>query len=85
MRAKYAIEHCKSKVDKLFVLLNSDDSIKKYKGPNRPVENQEIRIDKINSYDQDCYYFIFDNLIPNKFQKLFNQIYIYLKSGPLLQ
>ena len=25
---KYAIEHCKSKVDKLFVLLNSDDSIK---------------------------------------------------------
>lgn len=64
---KYAIEHCKSKVDKLFVLLNSDDSIKKYKGPNRPVENQEIRIDKINSYDKDCYYFIFDNLIPNKF------------------
>ena len=30
MSHKYAIEYCKSKVDKLFVLLNSDDSIKKY-------------------------------------------------------
>ena len=49
--------------------------------PNRPVENQEIRIDKINSYDQDCYYFIFDNLIPNKFLEIIQpNIYFYLNS-----
>lgn len=69
---KFAIEHCKSKVDKLFVLLNSDNSIKKYKGPNRPIENQEIRIQNINNYDGDCYYFIFDNLIPNDILKIIN-------------
>ncbi len=69
---KFAIEHCKSKVDKLFVLLNSDSSIKKYKGPNRPIENQEIRIQNINNYDEDCYYFIFDNLIPNDILKIIN-------------
>ncbi len=62
---KYAIENCKTKVDKLFVLLNSDNSIKQYKGPNRPIENQEIRIQNINNYENECYYFIFDKLIPN--------------------
>ena len=70
---KFAIEHCKSKVDKLFVLLNSDNSIKKYKGPNRPIENQEIRIQNINNYDGDCYYFIFDNLIPNNILKIITE------------
>ena len=67
---KHAIEYCKSKVDKLFILLNSDKSIKQYKGPNRPIENQEIRTQKLNKYDNDCYYFTFDSLIPNNILKI---------------
>ena len=44
---KYLLKRSKEKSDKLIVLLNSDKSIKKLKGPERPVQNEIIRKKKL--------------------------------------
>ena len=40
---KDAISFALKNVDKLFLLLNSDKSVSLYKGPSRPIENEEVR------------------------------------------
>ena len=62
---KEAIKFSKENCDELIVLVNSDQSIKKYKGPTRPIESENKRIENLNHLFNDCYYFSFDYLIPN--------------------
>jgi len=62
---KEAIKFSKENCDELIVLVNSDQSIKKYKGPTRPIENENKRIENLDSLYNDCYFFLFDYLIPN--------------------
>lgn len=62
---KEAIKFSKENCDKLIVLVNSDQSIKKYKGPTRPIESENKRIENLNNLYNDCYFFLFDYLIPN--------------------
>lgn len=53
---KKAKEHC----DILIVGINTDESIKKYKGINRPFRNEKDRISLINSIEDIDYCFLFD-------------------------
>ncbi len=62
---KYALRYCSEKVDFLFVLINSDQSIKTYKGNQRPFNNLDIRINSINNDFKELYLYSFDELIPN--------------------
>ena len=60
-----AINKSSNKVDKLFVLVNSDYSIRKYKGRSRPINKENIRINKLEKFNENNFYFLFDELIPN--------------------
>lgn len=62
----YLLKKSKSKCDKLIVLLNSDSSVKKIKGKNRPIENQTIRRKKLmyNKYIDGV--IIFNEVTPLK-------------------
>ena len=53
---KQAKEHC----DVLVVGVNSDASIKRYKGPNRPIQNQETRANILAALEIVDYVIIFD-------------------------
>ncbi len=53
---KQAKEHC----DILVVGVNSDASIKRYKGPTRPIQNQETRAQILSALEMVDYVIIFD-------------------------
>ena len=58
------LKHCKSIGDKVYVGLNSDDSVKKLKGPRRPYNAQMDRkliLESIRFVDEVC---IFDEETP---------------------
>lgn len=59
------LREAKSQGDVLVVLLNSDKSARGYKGPNRPINNQEERAQVLSSVDAVDYITVFDELIPN--------------------
>jgi rfaE bifunctional protein nucleotidyltransferase chain/domain len=44
---KYLLKKSKQQSDKLIVLLNSDNSIQKIKGPDRPIEREIVRKKKL--------------------------------------
>jgi len=60
-----AIIFSSKQVDNLFVLVNSDSSIKKYKGESRPINNEQKRLRDLNLFNEKNYYILFDELIPN--------------------
>ncbi len=62
---KLALDFCKSKVDKLVVLINSDESIRLYKGNERPFIKLAERINDLNVYDNELFICMFNDLIPN--------------------
>ena len=45
-----AILFSSEQVDSLFVLVNSDSSIKKYKGETRPINSEKNRMEELNSF-----------------------------------
>ena len=49
---KFSITQALKKVDKLILLLNSDQSINLYKGKSRPTENYEIRKNILEIFPQ---------------------------------
>ena len=49
---KFSITQALKKVDKLILLLNSDQSINLYKGKSRPIENYEIRKNILEIFPQ---------------------------------
>ncbi len=62
---KLALDHCSSKVDKLIVLINSDESIRLYKGNERPFIKLDKRIKTLNAYNNKLIIVSFNELIPN--------------------
>ena len=60
-----AILFSSEQVDSLFVLVNSDSSIKKYKGETRPINSEKNRMEELNSFNENNYYILFDELTPN--------------------
>tara|TARA_B100001057_G_C22733471_1_gene904816 strand:+ start:252 stop:1253 length:1002 start_codon:yes stop_codon:yes gene_type:complete len=63
---KHALSFSKNYSDHLIVLVNSNDSIKTYKGKNRPFDDIAIRINNLEMFDNKLIIYEFNNLIPNK-------------------
>lgn len=61
-----AFKEAKSKGDILMILLNSDQSIQSYKGPNRPIISQNERAETLTSLECVDYVVIFDEINPLK-------------------
>lgn len=64
------LQFSKSKGDILIVLLNSDISIKKYKGKHRPIINQKDRAFILQGLEVVDYIIIFNELTPERYFKL---------------
>tara|TARA_X000000950_G_scaffold289542_1_gene415253 strand:+ start:6459 stop:7439 length:981 start_codon:yes stop_codon:yes gene_type:complete len=62
---RYALRYCSERVDFLFVLINSDQSVKTYKGNQRPFNDLDKRIKSIDNDFKNLYLYSFDELIPN--------------------
>ena len=61
---KDAISFAFKNVDKLFLLLNSDKSVSLYKGPSRPIENEEVRRKNLKYTFPNLIIFTFNELNP---------------------
>ena len=59
-----AINYATKHSQKLFILINSDRSVKIYKGPHRPIEEQHVRANKMEERFPEHYIFIFDDINP---------------------
>ena len=60
------IKECKEQGDVLILCLNSDKSIKSYKGPDRPINSEIIRVKNLARMDEIDYLVIFDEINPKK-------------------
>ena len=67
---KYALDYSSKLVDKLIVLVNSDETIYIYKGKNRPIESFEKRIKNLEEYNNNLIYVELDEVIPNNLLKI---------------
>lgn len=65
-----SIKEAKEQGDVLIILLNSDKSIKMYKGPSRPINNQDDRAGTISSLDAVDYIVLFDEINPKRILSL---------------
>src|SRR3990167_3313829 len=61
-----AFKEAKSQGDILIVLLNSDQSIKIYKGPNHPINATEERAKVLSAIQYIDYIVVFDQITPNE-------------------
>tara|TARA_Y100000310_G_scaffold299492_1_gene334379 strand:+ start:1002 stop:1415 length:414 start_codon:yes stop_codon:yes gene_type:complete len=68
------LKFCKSLGDNVIVGLNSDDSVKRLKGTDRPINNQEDRkmllesiryVDEVIIFDEDTPYNLIKNIQPD--------------------
>ena len=75
---KYALEFCSKKVDRLIVLVNSDESIKTYKGNERPINTLGKRLEKLEKFSKTFYYVTFNDLIPNNKLEIIKPNYYFL-------
>lgn len=62
-----SIREAKSLGDVLIILLNSDKSIKSYKGPNRPIIPEKERAELLAALSDVDYVVIFDDITPVSF------------------
>lgn len=60
------LEKAKAAGDILIVGLNSDESVKKIKGPNRPIQNQKARAGILAALESVDYIVLFDGPTPIK-------------------
>lgn len=56
----------KKQGDILIVGINSDNSVKAYKDPNRPINPEIARAEVVAALEMVDYVFLFDDLIPNR-------------------
>ena len=61
-----ALQEAKHQGDVLIVLLNSDKSIKSYKGPARPINSQKARTEVLSSVECIDYLVLFNGITPKK-------------------
>jgi len=60
------LQEAKNQADILIVLLNSDRSVRGYKGKRHPINNQEDRAAMLSAIQFVDYIVIFDDLVPNR-------------------
>lgn len=65
-----SFEKAKEQGDILIVLLNSDKSINRYKGPNRPINSQNERAKVLSAIQHIDFIVIFDGITPNQILSL---------------
>ena len=65
----FSLKQCNKYCDKLIVLLNSDKSVKKLKGINRPIENEKLRKKKLLKSKLVDHVIIFNETNPLKIIK----------------
>ena len=73
----YSLKQCKNHCDKLVVLLNSDKTVRKLKGKNRPIESEKQRkknLLKIKIVDSVI---IFDEATPFKLIKILKPDFLF--------
>ncbi|MDR2396592.1 MAG: adenylyltransferase/cytidyltransferase family protein [Puniceicoccales bacterium] len=58
----YFLKEAAAKADVLWVAVNSDSSIRRLKGPMRPIYSQEARLYLLNALQCVCGLFVFDGL-----------------------
>lgn len=61
-----SFQEAKKLGDILIVLLNSDKSVRSYKGPNRPINSQEDRAQVLAALEYIDFITVFDELTPNE-------------------
>ena len=64
-----SLEEAKQKGDALIVLLNSDNSVRNYKGPNHPVNSQDHRAEVLSAVGHVDYVVNFDEINPKEILK----------------
>ena len=60
------MEESKKLCDKLIIAINSDSSVKKIKGKNRPINKQDARVKVLSSLNLCDHIIIFNQLTPLK-------------------
>lgn len=63
----YMLESAKRLTDVLIVLVNSDDSIRSYKGPSRPIVSQNERLEMLSALECVDFVCVFDDDTPLEF------------------
>ena len=77
---KFAINYSVKKSDVLIILVNSDISIKTYKGKNRPFEPLSKRMKNLENFNEDLILYKLDDVIPNELiEKIKPNIYFLSK------
>ena len=64
-----SLEEAKAQGDNLIVLLNSDDSIRKYKGPNHPINSEKHRAEVLSAIGHVDYIVNFNEINPKEILK----------------
>lgn len=77
------LEKAKQQGDILIVLLNSDASIKRFKGPSRPIQNEKDRTDTLSALEIVNYIVIFDEDTPLKIMEKIKP-HIHVKGGSFI-
>jgi D-beta-D-heptose 7-phosphate kinase/D-beta-D-heptose 1-phosphate adenosyltransferase len=67
---------CKNKGDILVVALNSDDSIRRLKGPTRPIQSLDIRLSILSAIEYIDYIIVFDEDTPYSIIKQLQPYYL---------
>ncbi len=73
----HLIRNSKKRCDKLLILLNSDKSVKKIKGKERPIENEKKRKSKLIKFKEISDVMIFKESTPLKIIKDIKPDYIF--------
>ena len=73
----FSLKQCKKYCDKLVVLLNSDKSVRKLKGMNRPIENEKLRKKKLLNLKFVDHVIIFNEMTPFKMIKLLKPDFLF--------
>jgi rfaE bifunctional protein nucleotidyltransferase chain/domain len=63
-------EEAKKQGNVLIVGINSDNSVKEYKGPNRPINPEKARSGVVAALEAVDYVFLFDDTTPNRWLEL---------------
>ena len=64
-----SLEEAKQQGDILVILLNSDDSVRKYKGPNHPVNSESQRAEVLSAIKYVDYVTVFNKINPKEILK----------------
>lgn len=73
----YSLRQSKKFCDKLIILLNSDNSVKKLKGAGRPIQNVKLRKENLLNSKLVDHVIIFDDLTPFKLIKKLKPDYLF--------